>query len=103
MHALTNLEIANFHLNNNNNNEEIEENQETIREILFDHKIKEIIRSVLKLQFASFVIFMFAYLWIKWQLSLYIALIILWIMDIYHIITDIINISSQQKYVILEL
>ena len=94
-------EIVNLHFNNNN--QENEDNQETFRDIMFDHKMKDAISSILKLQFFSFVFFMFAILWIKWQLSFYLPLIFLWIIDIYNIITDIIQLSSQQKYLILEL
>ena len=96
-----NTENANIDINgvNANNNEDLSYN-ETIQEIMFNHDMRDIISSILKIQLFSFIFFIFIILWIKLGLSFYLPLIFLWVIDIYYIITDVIELSIYKKYYI---
>ena len=60
--------------------------------------MRDIISSILKIQIFSFIFFIFIILWIKAGLSFYLPLVFLWVIDIYYIITDVIELSIYKKY-----
>ena len=97
IHNNGNTESANINDNNDSNNEDMSYDG-TIQDIMFNHSMRDIISSILKTQLFCFIFFIFIMLWVKWGLSYYLPLIFLWIIDIYYIITDVIELSTQKKY-----